>query len=196
MKLTYVIAKIFRVITVPPVLALALLLYLYFGATGFFSDIYQLAVVCLCIVVVPLLAYPVCYAVPKLRALGRDAERKMAFVTTATGYLLLVIPAVLGGFSRDLKIVSFTYVLSVIMLILFNHILKIKASGHACGVFGPMLMFVYAGGLVMVLPCALLLLAMSWSSLKLRRHTPRELVLGALCSTVSLAIVLALFNLV
>ena len=193
MKLAHVIAKIIRIITIPPLLALLLMLYLYFGTSGYFSSISELIIVGVCIVIVPTLGYPVCFAVPKLRALGREGERKMAFVMTGLGYALLVIPTVFCGFSEKLKIVCVTYVLSVIMLIFFNKCLKVKASGHACGVFGPLLVFVYVGGVMMLAPCTVLLALTVWSSVKLGRHTPTELFLGGACSAISLAVSMILF---
>ncbi|MBQ4136941.1 MAG: hypothetical protein IJD67_02420 [Clostridia bacterium] len=189
-------AKIFRVITIPPVLALLLLIYLNFGLEGYFTAPYELAIVIICLVIMPALAYPICFIVPSLRARGREAERSMAFVTTGIGYAALVIPALVCGFSEKLKIVCFTYVMSVIMLIIFNKVLKLKASGHACGVFGPLLVFVYAGGAIMALPCAVLLALTVWSSLRLKRHTLSELLLGGACSAVSLVAVVLVYSII
>lgn len=193
MNFTNKIAKIFRIITIPPILALMLLLYLYFGLEGYFNAVYELMIVAVCLVIMPALAYPICFIVPSLKARGREAERSMAFVTTGIGYAVLVVPALALGFSEKLKIVCFTYVLSVIMLILFNKVLKLKASGHACGVFGPLLMFMYVGGVMMILPCAILLALTVWSSLRLKRHTVSELLFGGACSGFALAVLATIF---
>ena len=144
--------------------------------------------------IVPTLGYPLCFAVPKLRAGGRETERKMAFIMTGLGYALLLVPTLLCGFSKQLKIVCITYVLSVIILMFFNKVIKLKASGHACGVFGPLLIFVYVGGAPMLVPCLAVLALMAWSSLRLGRHTPKELVLGGCCSAAALVITATVFK--
>ena len=196
LKVTKVFAKIFRVITVPPFLALLLLLYLYFGTEGYFKNVTELLLVGFCIVILPILSYPICFAVPKLRAGGRKAERTMAFIMTGVGYTLLMIPTFLCGFSEKLTVICVTYFLSALFLILFNKGLKLKASGHACGVFGPILIFLYVGGSVLLIPCLAVLGVTVWSSLKLGRHTPRELFLGGLCSAVALITSIVLIYLI
>ncbi len=196
MKIIPIAAKILRVITVPPFLALMLILYLYYGVEGYFTAPIEALLVGLCIIVVPLLAYPISFFVPKFRAGGRKIERSMAFITTGIGYAFLIPVILFGGITEKLSVICLTYVFSVILLIVFNKGLKFKASGHACGVFGPMLVFVYAGGTYMILPCALLSALVIWSSLKLERHTLSELVLGAVCPALALAISFVIFSLV
>lgn len=196
MKIEQITAKIMRVITVPPFLALILVLYLYFGIDGYFNSPFEAVIVGFCIIIVPLLAYPISYFVPKLRAGGRKSERNMAFIMTGTGYALLLPVVIFGNFTDNLSVICLTYVFSVILLILFNSTPALKASGHACGVFGPMLVFIYAGGAYMLAPCILLSALVIWSSLKLERHTVRELVLGGICPMIALIISFVIINLI
>lgn len=185
------LAKIFRVITVPPILALLLVIYLYFGQTAYFTSTYELFLAALCLTILPLLSYPVCYFVPPLRKGGRRVERKAAFVATGAGYVFLLVFMFVFGFSEKLSVICLTYFFSVLFLIIFNKFLKFKASGHACGVVGPIMVFLYAGGTVMLIPSILILAATVWSSLKLGRHTASELCLGGVCAAAALLAALA-----
>lgn len=180
------IAKFFRVLTVPPILALILLSYLCFCAQGFFASPFELILVGACIVIIPLLAYPISFFVPALRAGGRRTQRISAFVSTGIGYTILFVLTLICDFSEKLTFVCVTYFFSLLLLILFNKGLGLRASGHACGVIGPLFVFVYAGGPIMLLPCLCVIAVTVWSSIDLGRHTAKELLLGALCSVVAI----------
>lgn len=56
---------------------------------------------------------------------------------------------------------------------------KLRASGHACGVSGPLTVLIYLHGLRWLAPGLAVLAAMFWSSIPLGRHTLRQLLLGA-----------------
>ena len=56
---------------------------------------------------------------------------------------------------------------------------KLRASGHACGVSGPLTVLIYLHGLRWLAPGLAVLAAMFWSSITLGRHTLRQLLLGA-----------------
>ncbi|MBE6606687.1 MAG: hypothetical protein E7635_06590 [Ruminococcaceae bacterium] len=196
MTLSQITAKIMRVITVPPFLALLLIIYLYYGAGGYFNNYVEAILVAICIVIIPLLAYPICFLFPKLRRGGRKVERGTAFITTGIGYALLLPLVIFGNLTDNLSVICLTYVCSVILLTIFNSTPMLKASGHACGVFGPMLVFIYAGGVYMLAPCILLSTFVVWSSLKLGRHSIRELLLGGICPAVALIISYVIINII
>ena len=196
MNVSHIVAKIIRIITVPPLLALLLITYLYFGATGYFNMPVEAVIMAFCIVICPLIAYPVCFFVPSLRRLGREKERSTAFITTTVGYVFLLPFIFFAGITDKLAIICLTYVLSVVFLLIFNKIIGLRASGHACGVFGPLLVFIYAGGAYMVIPVIILSAMTIWSSLVLGRHSVSELVLSALCSTVAFIVSFLIFALI
>ena len=183
MKALHTAAKVMRIITVPPLLALLLITYLYFGAEGYFNSPIEALIVILCIVVCPIIAYPICFIVPALRRGGREKERSMAFITTTIGYFFLLPTILFAGITTSL---------SVIFLLIFNK-LGLRASGHACGVFGPLLVFIYAGGSYMIAPVIILSAMTIWSSLILGRHSLKELLFGALCSTVAFIVSFLIF---
>lgn len=196
MKISRVAAKIMRIITIPPFLALILITYLYYGARGYFNSPTEAFLVLLCVTICPLVAYPVCFLVPSLRRGGREKERSLAFVTTTIGYIFLLPIIFFAGITDKLSIICLTYVLSVVFLLIFNKLIKLRASGHACGVFGPLLVFIYAGGAYMVIPVIILSAMTIWSSLMLGRHSVRELVLGAACSTAAFIVSFLIFTLI
>ena len=76
--------------------------------------------------------------------------------------------------------VFLTYFLSIVILTLLNKVIKVRASGHACGIAGPLTLAVYFLGAHSVVWCAVIFAAVIWSSLVLKRHTFGELVWGGL----------------
>ncbi len=184
------LAKLIRGITVPPILIASVLVLLYFTADGIFSDGYTLFFASLFLAIIPSLSYPIAAIVPSLRKKGRAAARSLSFVTSGVGYTLGAIYSVVFDVSRGLKVIMFTYFFSVLFLTFFNKIVKIRASGHGCGATGPIILPVYFIGWQAFLPCAAVLMLVYASSLSLKRHTVRELLLGSLVAFVSFAICL------
>ena len=179
--LTRRLAALTRAATLPPVMALGLLLLLWALCRETFSGPGQLLLSILFLAVSPTLAYPVWAVIPPLRKGGRPLQRKLAFVTTFAGYFGAVIYGLASRASADLMFVCLGYAFSYLALLALN-LCRVKASGHACGVVGPLILFLRATagrGVWFVLPCVVLFLLVIWSSLKLKRHTPGELAWGA-----------------
>lgn len=179
------IAKIIRVATVPPVMVLVLLMILYSLHDGMFSGWGDLARSIFFLTVVPLLAYPLAYVIPKCKDKGREGQRNLAFILNLVGYTAAVIYGIAAPVSRELQFVFWVYFVSLLVLIVFNKVLRFKASGHACSIVGPLLLAVYFIGTYSVLPCLLLLGAILWSSRVLKRHTMKELALGGLSTVIA-----------
>ncbi len=103
------------------------------------------------------------------------------------GYMGGITVALITSLPDKLKVIYFTYFFSGVLILVFNKLLKIKASGHACGVVGPMEILVYCLG-----PWALLgMLILSfvyWASLKMERHTVSQLCWGSVIPVVALFI--------
>ena len=178
-------AKVIRVATVPPVMVLALLLVLFFRCTGIFSAPRELLWSILLLAVLPLLAYPLSSLVPGYRRRGREGQRDLALVLSPVCYAGAVLYGFAAGVSRGLFFIFLVYLLSALVLIVFNKVLGLRASGHACSLVGPMLLSLRFLGVISILPCLLLLGAILWSSLVLGRHTPKELALGALSTALA-----------
>lgn len=181
-------AKFIRTITVPPVLVLLLLLILFTTKDGIFSAIYELLVSIIFLMLVPIAAYPLASIIPQFNASGRDGQRKLAFILSLIGYIGAVVFGLINQVSSGLMFIYLTYFISVAMLTIFNKILKIRASGHACSITGPLILMIYFIGWKCVLPCVLLFALIIWASLILKRHTPRELTTGSSCAIIAFAI--------
>lgn len=175
------LSKIIRVVTAPAILAVLVAAVLCFEREAG-EPFYEYFLFALFIGIIPILSYPICRLIPKLREKGRDFERKMSFVTSVIGYTAGFVYALIAPVPRTLLVAYVSYFASVVILTFFNKVVKVRASGHACGIFGPLLLVVLLCGLKYLAPCVLILAGVVFSSLYLKRHTVTELVFGALSS--------------
>lgn len=182
------LAKGVRVLTVPPLMAAALLLILRAGK-GYFSQ-GALYWALFFLTFLPLASYGVWAAIPPLRRRGRDAQRSLAVIFSVAGYLGVALYGVLAARPVEEQIVFFTYLISGALIALFSFVFHIKSSGHACGVSGPTAMLAYRVSPWFLLGY-LLLIPVWQSSLRLKRHTAGELLLGALFPVAAMALLIA-----
>jgi len=180
-----ILAKIIRVITVPPVLVLALILILYGTNRNIFNSAWDVTAAIVTLGIIPITAYPLQKILPEFRNKGRDGQRKLAFITNLIGYSLAVVWGVAAKTSKDFLLIVLTYFLAVVILTVFNKFLHIRASGHACSITSPLIMLIYFIGWKSILPCILIAVCVVWASLKLKRHTIKELSMGALTCILS-----------
>ena len=168
------LAKAVRILTVPQLMALMLILLMPEAFPGI--DTWW-AVFFLCLM--PILAYPVCWAIPVLRKGGRARERMLSIIFCVTGYVGGVLYGLLQRGTRTALAVYLTYLVSGILVAVFSYAIKIKGSGHACGAAGPIAMLVWQVSPWYLLGGAVLLAAVFWCSLTLKRHTWPQLFLGS-----------------
>ncbi|MCI1722032.1 MAG: hypothetical protein LKM41_04245 [Lachnospiraceae bacterium] len=183
-------AKIIRVITVPPVMAGSLILILALCRKGMFRGAGDIVLAVLSLMIIPVLAYPLQNVIPGFKGKGRDGQRKLAFIFTLFGYLAGAVIGYLTHVTADLQFVLNAYLLSVLILIFFNKVLHIRASGHGCSVTGPLVLLIYFIGPVVILPCIVVACAVVWSSVLLKRHKPSDLAFGGLSVIIGCAILL------
>lgn len=180
-----VVAKIVRVMTVAPFMAAFMLTVIWFARPdsylGFGHYLYALCA----LTVFPLLSYPVSAIIPALRKKGRDGQRNLAIVFSVVGYIAGILGSVLFGAGRIELLIFMTYLLSGVSIALSSFVFGVKASGHACGVSGPIAMMIYVLGLPYIALYGLLG-AVVWASLKIKRHTPVQLVLGSIIPVVAM----------
>ena len=169
---------------IPPSFVLALAVLVYFLSPSAFRHVGDLAAVIISLAVIPTLAYPLAAVIPSIKAKGRSGSRSLAFVTSAVGYTLGTLYAFVTNATADLKFIFVGYILALAALTIFNKVFKLKASGHACGIFGPLLYAVYFLGIIWILPCLAIAAAVVWASVYRKSHTVKELVLGAACAFV------------
>jgi hypothetical protein len=174
-KLAYIV----RVLTVAPLMALVMLLVLYFGDPGFFGGTAAFIQMALFLVVLPLLAYPLQPLIKPYKEKGRDGQRTLAIIFAVAGYVLGCICALIFQAPGNVLVIYLSYLMSGGGVMLINKLLHFRASGHACGITGPFALLVYFGhtcGYFIGAP----VLAVAWlSSLYMKRHTNAQFITGA-----------------
>lgn len=179
------IAKTVRVVTIPPLLVLALLTVLLANFDEFYRGVGDFLAALTFLMVIPTLAYPIQMLHPVWRTQGRACQRKLAFIFSVIGYSLGLIVSIATRVQPKLFVIYVGYLSSVTFLTIFNKGFKIHASGHAAGITGPLLYFAVFSKIWMVPIAAVLYIAIVWSSLKIKRHTASEFLLGTHCSVIA-----------
>lgn len=174
-----VAAKIVRVITVAPFMAALMLTVIWFSRPESYLNFGHYLYALGALTIFPLLSYPVSVIIPPIRKKGRDGQRNLAIVFSVIGYIAGILGSVFFGAGRIELLIFLTYLLSGVSIALSSFVFGVKASGHACGVSGPIAMMIYVLGLPYAAMYALLG-AVVWASLKIKRHTPVQLVLGSI----------------
>lgn len=185
------VEKIVRIITLAPIMAFLALSILLWAQPERFGGMGNYTIAVLFLTVLPLLAYPLQRILPEWKDKGRDGQRKLAIWMAVIGYVAGILYALATAVPKGLLLVYLAYLLSGCLILLFNKGLKIKASGHACGVTGPLALLVYLLG-----PAALLGLPIVglvyWASLRMGRHTWPELLLGSVLPLAALLLSVAI----
>ena len=141
----------------------------------------------------------------KIFAHRRHPERPMRFEGAV---LTSVVPQITGALaecarhytgrkpvivSPEIRTICAGYFFSALFLTLCNRVLHRRASGHACSAAGPLLFLIYYFGWWMLLPSIVIGWLVAWASVALKRHTPTDLLWGALCSAAGFAIAVLWF---
>jgi len=181
-------AKIIRVITVAPFMALVMLLALYISEPSFYGGLLNFILTVLFLVIFPLLAYPLQPLIRGYKDKGREGQRSLAIVFAVAGYVFGCLSALLFQAPISICIIYFSYLLSGALVLITNKVFHYKASGHACGIAGPSILLVYFGQLYGYAGIAVLVIA--WlSSLYMKRHTTLQFAVGTLIPFIALGII-------
>ncbi|MDD4389056.1 MAG: hypothetical protein PHV87_07620 [Bacilli bacterium] len=186
------VAKTIRIITVAPIMALILINALFFFKKGSFINVADYCLAIFSLVILPLLAYPVQNKYNIINKEKRTAQRILAIIFSIVGYILGFILSLILKLPVTQKIVYFTYLLSGVLIAFFSFVLKVNASGHMCGLSGPIATMVYAFGPYYIFLFFFLAFVI-WSSLKLNRHSLLELILGSMIPIASLIVSIIIF---
>jgi hypothetical protein len=127
----------------------------------------------------------------KARVIRR--QRIASFVFMIVSYPIGFIILRLTHAPRIFEAMAITYTLVTLGLILFNFILRYKASGHAAGVAGPVAAMLYLFGLVAT-PFIALIPLTTWARVSAKGHDTWQTVVGALLSFGITALVLWLYG--
>ena len=171
--------KMIRRFTVPPVFAAVLLLTVYIAYPDVFGNLWMLLAGLLFLSVLPTLAYPLQKYIPRFKDRGREGQRTLAMLFSFVGYLFGTAVSFLFSESVVLKIIYLEYLLCGIGMLLLNKLFHLRASGHACGIVGPVIMLFYLGLYIPAAVGAALIVPVYLSSVKTREHTPVQLLGGS-----------------
>lgn len=188
-KAVFVLAKIIRVVTIPPVMVGTLIILLSTLRNDVFASGLESFLTLLFLAIIPVLAYPLSMLIPSIKEKGRDGQRNLAFALSAVGYAGGFVYALLANVSTPLMIIFGTYFLSIIVLSFMNKVIKVRASGHACSIAGPIGLVCYFLPPVCIVASLCLYVAIFWASVRMGRHTVKEFIWGSVSSPLSLAIV-------
>jgi hypothetical protein len=180
------LAKLIRTLTIAPVGALVLVSVLYFDKGASFGNIISYLLSIIYLTVLPVLAYPLQPYIPGFRDKGREGQRNLAIIMATIGYLCGILTLLFMKATKMLWMVYLVYFFSGIGIALFNKILKIRASGHACGIVGPIALASYFIGIRGILTGVIIFFLVCWSSIKLKRHTISQLLWGSLIPLIAL----------
>ena len=189
------LAKIVRIITVAPIMALVLCSVLLARGDAY-NALYMYFVCLFCLCVLPALSYVlessthiVAKRHPEMSS--RECMRRLAIYMSNLGYVALTVVVYATRQPLLLKEMALTYLFSGILIYIFSIILNIDASGHSCGFIGPVVFLAYnvSWWFLLLLP---LFFILAWSSLKLKRHTPFQVVLGAVIPVVCFVLAVAI----
>ena len=184
-KIFYFIRKI----TVPPVFAIAFLLVIYLMQPDIFTSVWQLIGGILFLGILPILGYPLQKCIPYFREKGREGQRSLAMIFCVAGYFMGTFIVFATKASFELCIIYLEYLLSGITMLVFNKGFHLRASGHACGIVAPVLLFVYFNMFIPAVIGGLFVIPVLMSSLKTNRHTIPQLLGGCMISAVCLTVI-------
>ena len=182
------IARIIRVITIPPILVSAMIVILYWKSRYFFGGVSDYVISLIGLGIFPVLAYPIQFMIPKLKEKGREGQRNLAFIGSVIGYFLAFLYGEMIGASAELRFIYRTYLIAVLLLVFMNKVLKKRASGHACSIMAPLLFLSYFVGWKVCIGCILIAASSFWASLVLKRHKASDLIAGSLVCIISFGI--------
>lgn len=187
------IAKVVRVVSIPPVMVAALIVLLSTLRNDVFTKGIQIVLAFLFLAVFPVLSYPVCYLVPRLRKKGRDAQRNVAFIFTGIGYVAGWIWAMFLSSALHQKFIYSVYFFSFLLLAIAN-IFHVKSSAHACSCTGPIILCALYLGIAAIIIGVLFYALIFWASIKTKRHTVKQFLLGTLTCFVACAAAWLIFR--
>ena len=188
------LAHIIRIISVPPVMVGILLVLLFTLREDVMTTPAEFAVSLAGLTVLPVLAYPVSMAIPALREKGREGQRSLAMYLSAVGYVGVFVYGLAARVGTGLMHIYAGYLFSVVIILLGNKIFKVRISGHACSVSGPLVYSGYFLGLWGILVGVVCWIVILWASLVMKRHTFREFVFGTLTCLFSFAVGWLIFH--
>ena len=187
-------AAIFRKAARPPIFAAAFLVILFVADPAYIGPPWQLAFGIFALGVLPILGYPLQRFIPPFKDRGREGQRSLAMLFSFSGYAIGTIVAYIASAPARLKMIYLEYLLCGIAMLVINKAFHLKASGHACGIVGPVAMLYYFGLLIPAVIGTAIIVPVFVSSIKTKQHTYPQLIGGSAIPIAVLLILMPFFN--
>ena len=187
--------KIVRIITLAPVLAAFSITMIGLFCQGVFPTVWHFGYMLFYLGVLPLLAYPLQSVTPHFKHKGRDGQRTLAMLFAVAGYIFCLVTNIFASATKGMWIICLEYLLSGILILVFNKVLHVKLSAHGCGSAGPIFLLLYFG---LYVPAALMAVITAFAyvaSVKAKHHTVPQLIGGSAVSILLLFCLAFLFKL-
>ena len=188
------LAHAVRVVSVPPVMVGILLTLLLILREDVFAAPLEFVASLAGLTILPILAYPVSVLIPAIRRKGREGQRSLAMYFSTVGYVGVFIYGLVAQVGTGLMHIYAGYLFSVIIILVGNKVFKVRISGHACSVSGPLVYSGYFLGVWGILVGAVCWGVILWASLVMKRHTFREFVFGTLTCLFSFTVGWLIFH--
>ena len=188
------LAHAVRIVSVPPVMVGVLLVLLFTLREDVFAFPAEFIVSLAGLTVLPVLAYPVSVMIPSIRRKGREGQRSLAMYFSTVGYIGVFIYGLMAHVGAGLMHIYAGYLFSVVIILVGNKVFKVRISGHACSVSGPLVYSGYFLGVWGIIVGALCWGVILWASLVMKRHTLREFVYGTLTCLFSFGVGWLMFH--
>ncbi|MBQ7407774.1 MAG: hypothetical protein IJW13_00650 [Clostridia bacterium] len=183
-------AQFIRILTAPCLIALALVCILAVCDDSFFSSYFNMGAIIFCLSVLPASAY-LFVRIKKCedKVTLRNKERHAAMLFSAIGYILGGIFIFVFPTNQKEKALMLTYVFSMIITVILNYAFKFKSSAHTCAFSGPIAILCHRVSPFFAILYAILIPIIT-SSLKLKRHTVAQLIVGIFIPIVAMVFAL------
>ena len=188
------LAHIVRIISIPPVMVGILLVLLFTLRDDVLTTPVEFAVSLAGLTILPILAYPVSMVIPAIRKKGREGQRSLAMYFSAIGYVGVFVYGLAAHVGTGLMHIYAGYLFSVVIILVGNKVFKVRISGHACSVSGPLVYSGYFLGFGGIIVGAVCWVAILWASLVMKRHTLREFLFGTLTCLFSFTVGWLIFH--
>ena len=180
--------KIVRRITLAPVLAAFSIVMIGLFCPGVFPTVWHFGYTILYLGILPLLAYPMQAVTPHFKDKGRDGQRTLAMIYAVAGYIFCLLTNLFVSATSGMWIICLEYLLSGILILVFNKGLHIKLSAHGCGSAGPIFLLLYFGLYIPAILMSVVTVFAYVASVKAKHHTVPQLIGGSAVSVLLLMV--------
>ncbi|MGN0315597.1 MAG: hypothetical protein ACI4EG_12545 [Fusicatenibacter sp.] len=175
-----------RKITVAPIMAAAMLTTFFILTPEIFQSAFTYMLSLLFLGILPMMAYPLQKYIPPYKSKGRDGQRTLAMIFAVCGYILGISAGLFTHAPKGTLLIYLEYLLSGTTILLFNKCFHTKISGHACGIFAPIALFIHFKLYICASIGILVAFFVYISSLHTKRHTLPQLIGGSIAPLAAL----------